>query len=173
MTGNLNLFPDIAPDVLMALGKMTVRFGVLERIIFTAMARIKCADEGRHNKECLLEKIGKYKIGEYEVGKHKRPGTLGDLIEAADKMFKGHVFDWWNVEELTTLKDQRNIIHDAIVEESGVLIFQASGKREHRPVDCRTLQSLCDAVEQMIRQINKGSKNHKKYEATKSLEMME
>lgn len=154
-----NLLPEIPLTLSMLVGNIVIRFGELERAIFTAMARVKCGDEGTIDEDATFLSL---------VGKYKKIKTLGGLAKKAKKQFSGRNFDWIDFGILKRLGDQRNAIHDALVEEpDGTLIWQASSNRPHRPVDHGELLALREAAERTIIQINEGSLKYKKTQSNK------
>ena len=150
-----NILPEIPITLAVLMGDIVIRFGELERVIFTAMARVKSTDSSENNEESEYINL---------VGKYKEIKTLGKLAEKAREEFKKHQFQWFDVAVLKRLSKQRNaIIHDALVEEAnGTLIWQASGRRKHRPIDYGELLLLRECVVRTIQQINKGSLDYKK-----------
>lgn len=149
----------------MVIGDITIRFGELERALFTAMTRVGCADEGRHDDtEYFLRLIGEY----------KQIKSLERMLGKAKELFKDHAFEWISFEKLEALKNQRNAIHDAFMEEpDGSKIWQASADRKHRCIDYAELALLREATERMIIQINDGSLNYKQVARLRNLEKAE
>lgn len=149
-----NILFEIPITLSMVVGDIVIRFGALERVIFTALARVQSTDEGRSgDTERFLELVGEY----------KKIKTLGKLIEKAQKYFETRNFDWIDFDALKNLKDQRNAIHDALVEEPDrKKTWQASSDRKHRAVNYAELLLLRDATERTIIQINDGSLDYKR-----------
>ena len=149
-----NVLPDIPVTLSMVVGDIVIRFGELERVIFTAMARVSSTDSPEKSEENEFINL---------VGKYKEIKTLGGLANAAKEQFNNHDFKWFDSDMLRRLGDQRNgIIHDALVEEpDGTLTWQASSTREHRPIDYAELLLLRECVVRTILQINKGSMDYK------------
>jgi hypothetical protein len=146
-----NILPEIPITLAVVMGDNVIRFGELERELATAIARVKCADEGGDTKR-FLELVGKYKML-----------SLGHLIDEAQKEFNGRNFAWIDFDALKRLKDKRNAIHDALVDGfDGTLTWQASGRRKHRPIDYGELLLLRECVVRTIAQINKGSLDYKR-----------
>ena len=153
-----NILPDIPPKLSKLIGEIVIRFGELERVIFTAMARVKSTDEGGKEGETFIALVGQY----------KKIKTLGRLAKKAGEQFAGRNFNWIDFDLLERLGDGRNAIHDALVEESGgTLVWQASANRPHRPVDYGELLALREAAERAILQINGGSLEYKKTRSKK------
>lgn len=152
-----NILPDIPITLSMVVGDIVIRFGGLERVLATAMARVKNTDKRGDQKH--FRKL---------LGEYKQIGPLGRLISKARIEFKGRKFEWIDFDSLEKLRDKRNAIHDALVDEfDGTLTWQASGKRRHRPIDHAQLLALRECVERTIMQINEGSLQYKKSKATK------
>lgn len=137
------LVPDIPADLAIVVGEIVIRFGELERAIITALARITAKKE-----EDILN----------EVGKYKKNDSLGTLIRNAVKLL-GSRYEWFDAQALRELKDRRNCIHDALMQEmDGTLTWQSnSPDRKHRPVDHYELLALKADVLRIIIQINTGS----------------
>ena len=155
-----NLLPTIPTDLAIVVGEIVIRVGELERAIITALARITSQSEEQFIKE---------------VGNHKRGETLGRLIERAEKEF-GNKYDWFNSTTLNDLKEKRNSIHDALMQEQdGTYVWQSnsahrppnSPDRQHREVNYSDLNSLRDEVIKAIIQINSGSLESKRANPTK------
>ncbi|MEK7217169.1 MAG: hypothetical protein AAB289_16415, partial [Chloroflexota bacterium] len=104
-----NILPEIPITLSMVVGDIVIRFGELERVIFTAMARVKCADcadeEGKDENANFLHLIGEY----------KKIKTLGELAKKAKERFSGRNFNWIDFDLLKQLGDKRNAIHDALL----------------------------------------------------------
>ena len=144
-----NILPEIPITLSVVVGDIVIRFGELERVIFTAMARVESADT---EKDFLTL-----------VGKYKKIRPLDKLIDEAQKVFKGRNFPWIDFDALKRLKDKRNAIHDALVDDfDGTLTWQASGRRKHRPIEYGELVLLRECVVRTIQHINGGSLQYKK-----------
>lgn len=143
-----NLLPTIPIDLAIVVGEIVIRFGELERALITALARVTFEKE-----EEFIKEVGKHKVGD----------PLGPLVDRAKKEFEGK-YDWFNASNLKNLKDRRNSIHDALMQElDGSYIWQSnSPQRPHRKVDYYELRSLRDDVIKTIIQINNGSLKAKK-----------
>jgi hypothetical protein len=154
------ILPEIPVMLSVVLGDTVIRFGELERVIFTAMARVSSADSPEKSEENEVIHL---------VGRYKRIKTLGRLADAAKKQFKNRDFKWFDPEVLRRLGDQRNsIIHDALVEKpDGTLTWQASSTRKHRPVDYAELLLLRECVVRTIKRIDEGSCQYKKSRSNK------
>lgn len=157
-----NILPDIPITLSMVMGNIFIRYGELERVIVTAMARVKCADEGRNeDTDYFLELIGKF----------KKIKTLGKLTKEAKNQFGRYNFEWIGFDNLKMLRIQRNAIHDALVEEpDGTKTWQASSDRKHRAVDYAELLLLREATERTIIQINDGSLAYKNARSDRTTE---
>lgn len=143
-----NLLPTIPTDLAIVVGEIVIRFGELERALITALARITFEKE-----EEFIKEVGKHKVGD----------PLGPLVDRAKKELGGK-YDWFNASYLKKLKDRRNSIHDALMQElDGSYIWQSnSPQRPHRKVDYDELHSLRDDVIKTIIQIHNGSLKAKK-----------
>jgi hypothetical protein len=149
-----NILPRIPKDLAVAVGEVTIRFGELERVITTAMARVKSVDDGKGTDTAHFLKL---------VGKYKQKGPLGPLINEAKKLLGSRQFSWIDYNVLDSLRQERNSIHDALVEESdGSLSWLASGRRSHRTVEIPRLSNIRHEVEREIDKINKGSLEYKR-----------
>ena len=148
-----NLFPNIPISLSFIVGDIIIRFGGLERVLFTALARVKQKDEGEIDDDQYFLEL---------VGEHK-DSPMGKLIEKGREQFKDHHFDWIDFDKLYDLKEQRNFIHDALIETSnGELRWQASGKkRKHRPMDYTELLLFREAIERTFLEIHEGSLEYK------------
>ena len=80
-----NILPDIPITLSSVVGDIIIRFGELERVIFTAMARVKCADDKTSDVDATFLSF---------VGEYKKIKTLGWLAKKAKEQFKGRDFDW-------------------------------------------------------------------------------
>jgi hypothetical protein len=143
-----DLLPVIPTDLAVLVGEIVIRFGELERCLITALARITY-----HKEEEFIA----------EVGRHKRGDFLGRLIDRAERELDGK-YDWFDCKVLLDLKEKRNFIHDALMQEQdGAYVWQSnSPKREHRKVDYSDLIALREEVVQVIIRINDGSLRSKK-----------
>ena len=147
-----NVPPEIPITLTVVVGDIVIRVEELERVLATAIARVKCTDEGAGTKR-FLELVGKY----------KKIGPLGPLIDKAQENLKDHEFEWIDFDALKRLKDKRNAIHDALVDDfNGTLTWQASGRRKHRPIDYAELLLLRECVVRTIVQIDEGSLQYKR-----------
>lgn len=132
-----NILPEIPITLSMVVGDIVIRFGELERVIFTAMARVRSTDNNTNEDKDFITLVGEFK----EIK------TLGKLAGKARAEFKKHNFEWFDFAALTKLGDHRNaIIHDALVEADGTLTWQASSTRKHRPIDYAELFLLRECV---------------------------
>ena len=148
------IYAEIPITLSMLVGDIVIRFGRLERIIFTAMARVQCTDEGKGNDQSRFYDL---------LGEYKMIQPLGKLLNKAQQLFENRKFKWIDFRVLGNLKDRRNAIHDALMEEpDGTLIWQASGGRKHRQLDYAELLLLREAVVRTIREIDEGSFQYKK-----------
>ena len=149
-----DILPDIPITLSMVVGDIAIRFGELERVIITAMARVECTDQGKSDDTDYYLSL---------LGKFKKIKTLGSLIKKAQKKFQDREFEWIDFEALNKLRDQRNAIHDALVQgPDGTFAWQSSGNRRHRPIDYCESALLREATERPIVQINSGSLEYKR-----------
>lgn len=96
-----NLLPTIPTNLAIVVGEIVIRFGELERALITASARATSKKE-----ETFIKEVGKYKTGD----------PLGSLINKAKKIFDSK-YGWFDARFLHNLKDRRNSIHDALIQE--------------------------------------------------------
>jgi hypothetical protein len=97
------LVPVIPTELAVVVGEIVIRFGELERAIIMTLAQLTSQKE-----EDFLK----------EIGKHKQRNPLGILINRAEKEL-GKQYDWFDAQALRDLTNQRNVIHDALMQEDG------------------------------------------------------
>lgn len=143
-----NLLPTIPTDLANVVGEIVIRFGELERALITALARITFEKE-----EEFIKEVGKHRVGD----------PLGSLINRAEKEFDSK-YEWFDSKFLRDLKEKRNSIHDALMQEQdGTYVWQSnSPDRPHREISYSDLYSLREEAIKAIIQINDGSLKSKK-----------
>jgi len=145
------LMPIIPADLARIVGEIVIRCGELERAIFTAIARVT-----RKTEEEFITELGEQKTGT----------PLGNIIRNAEGEFDTK-YGWFDPKELKVICDERNFIHDALMQnENGSYVWQSSSKtsskkRKHRPIDFTWLCLLRSKIELEIAKIDDGSLKYK------------
>ena len=140
----INIFPQIPDELANIIGKITIRWAQLERIIITTLTR-----ETGKTGEKFIEEIGNYK------GKN-----IEQLINLLEKNPNYSRY----IGLLNKVRKNRNGIHDSIVQdfEGGCFILTNNKNRNHHKVNHKSLVDLSKKIEQLIVELNNFSLDRKK-----------